>query len=162
RKEMADFLARSKAIDASGLPEPDRLDRDLLIQTLSGHIESIRLKTYLMPIDQMNGVHLGLPQIATVAPFDSGPHYRDYIARLNAIPNAIDQVIELSRAGLREGLIQPKFLLEKTIPQCAAIAEAAGEASPFAEPAKRIPESIPVAERKQIHDDIITAVDQKI
>ena len=117
RTQSADLLARAQAIDTAGLSEMDRLDQQLLVRTLSDQLESIRLKNYEMPIDQMNGVHLALPQIATIAPFDSVAHYRDYIARLNAIPVAINQVIQRSRAGLKDGLVQPRFLLEKTVIQ---------------------------------------------
>ena len=74
-----------------------------------------------------------MPQIASYAPFDSVQHYRDYIARLNAMPLAIDQVIERSRAGLKDGLMQPRYLLEKTVAQSATLADAAGEAHPFGE-----------------------------
>jgi uncharacterized protein (DUF885 family) len=110
----------------------------------------------------MDGVHLTLAQIATVAPFDSVAHYRDYIARLNAIPTVIDQVIERSRAGLKDGLVQPRFLLEKTVVQCAALADAAGATNPFAEPAGRIPESFSAADRQQLRESIIAAVDGKV
>ncbi len=86
-----------------------------------------------------------LPQIPTVAPFDNVAQFRDYITRLNAIPVAIDQVIELSKAGLKDGLVQPRFLLEQTVAQCAAVADAAGASNPFAEPVNRIPASFPAA-----------------
>jgi len=162
RAQAADLLARAQAIDTAGLPDADRLDQQLLVRTLTDQLEFIRLKNYEMPINQMDGVHLTLPQIATTAPFDSVAHYRDYIARLNAIPAAIDQVIERSRAGLKDGLVQPRFLLEKTVTQCAALADAAGASSPFAEPAARIPASFPAAERQQLRAEMIAVVDGKV
>jgi uncharacterized protein (DUF885 family) len=162
RTQAAALLERAQAVDTVGLSDADRLDQRLLVRALSDQLESIRLKNYEMPINQMDGVHLRFPQIATVAPFDSVGHYRDYIDRLNAIPAAIDQVIERSRAGLKDGLVQPRFLLEKTVTQCADLADAAGAASPFAEPAARIPASFPAADRQQLREAIIAAVDGKV
>jgi uncharacterized protein (DUF885 family) len=159
RTRSADLLARAQAIDAAGLSDTDRLDQQLLVRTLSDQLEFIRLKNFEMPLNQMDGVHLTLPQIATIAPFDSVAHYRDYIARLNAIPVAINHVIERSRAGLKDGLVQPRFLLEKTVVQCAALADAAGASNPFAEPAGRIPESFSAADRRQLREAIIAVVD---
>ena len=101
RTRSADLLARAQAIDAAGLSAADRLDQQLLVRTLSDQLESIRLKNFEMPLNQMDGVRLTLPQIATIAPFDSVAHYRDYIARLNAIPVAINDVIERSRRASR-------------------------------------------------------------
>jgi uncharacterized protein (DUF885 family) len=162
RQQASGFLERARAIDGTLLAESARLDQQLLVQALSNQLEAIRLKNHEMPINQMDGVHLRLPQIATVAPFDSVAHYEDYIARLNAMPAAIDQVIERSRAGLKDGLIQPRYLLEKTVVQSAQLADAAGSASPFAEPAQRIPASFPAADRQRLHEAIIAAVDGKV
>jgi uncharacterized protein (DUF885 family) len=149
RDRSADLLARAQAIDAAGLSDADRLDQQLLVRTLSDQLEFIRLKNFEMPLNQMDGVHLTLPQIATIDPFDSVAHYRDYIARLNAIPVAVNHVIE-------------RFLLEKTVVQCAALADAAGASNPFAEPAGRIPESFPTADRRQLREAIIAVVDGKV
>jgi uncharacterized protein (DUF885 family) len=162
RNQAAELLERARAIDTTGLPDADRLDQQLLVRTLSDELEFIRLKNYEMPINQMDGVQLTLPQIATTAPFDSVAHYRDYISRLNAIPTAIEQVIELSRAGLKDGLVQPRFLLEKTVTQCAALADAAGASNPFAEPVTRMPAAFQAAERQQLRSEIIAAVDEKV
>ena len=162
RAKAAELLARTRDIDTAQLSDADRLDQQLLVRTLSEQLEEIRLKNHEMPIDQMGGVQLMLPRIAAIAPFDSVAHYRDYVARLNAIPTAIDQVIDLARAGLKDGLVQPRFLLEKTATQCATLADAAGASNPFAEPAGRIPESFTAADRKQLREAIISAVDNKV
>ena len=162
RARAAALLKRVKAIGTEHLSAADRLDQQLLLQLLNDQLEAIRLKNYELPINQMDGVHLRLPQIATVAPFDSIAHYRDYIDRLKAMPTAINQVIERSKAGVRDGLVQPRFELEKTISQCAALADTVGAASPFAEPAGRIPTSFPAADRRQLRDAIIAAVDGKV
>ena len=159
RAQATGLLQRARAIDNAGLSDADRLDRQLLVRTLTDQLDSMLLKNHEMPINQMDGVHLLLPQVATVAPFDSVEHYRDYIARLNAVPAAIDQVIERSRAGLRDGLVQPRFLLEKTVVQTTALADATGAANPFAEPAGRFPASIPLAVQRELREEIIAAVD---
>ncbi len=162
RKEAGDLLKRAQDIDVSGLSDSDRLDHELLVGMLSDQLEYIRLKNYEMPIDQFNGLQVWLPTLPTTAPFDTVAHYRDYIARLNAIPAAIDQVIEASRAGVKDGLVQPRFLLEQVVAQCADLADAAGTASPFAEPVNRIPASFPLADRQQLRAAILASVDLKV
>ena len=162
RAQTAALFQRARSIDTTGLSDADRLDQLLLVRTLADRLESIRLKNHEMVIDQMSGVHLALPQIASYAPFDTVQHYRDYIARLNAMPLAIDQVIERSRAGLKDGLMQPRYLLEKTAVQSATLADAAGESSPFAAPLASMPASFSAAEREQLRADILAAVDGKV
>ena len=63
---------------------------------------------------------------------------------------------------MKDGLIQPRFLLEETIAQCAALADAPGASNPFAEPVNRIPASFPAVDRQQLRDAIIAAVDLKV
>ncbi len=162
QKETEALLKRARALDTTGLSDSDQLDQQLLVGTFEDQLESIRLKNYEMPIDQFNGLQVWLPTITATAPFDSIAHYQDYIARLNAIPTVIDQVIETSRAGIRDGLVQPRFLLEQVVAQCATVADAAGTASPFAEPIQRIPASFPAAAHRQLREAILTAIDTKV
>src|SRR6202007_3297977 len=107
-------------------------DQTLLSRTLTDEIEGIDLKINEMPVDQYNGLQITLPQITTYAPFDSVKHYEDYIARLKQIPAAFDAAIAVMRQGEQDGLMPPRYLLEKTIPQCKNIAGLAGDANPFA------------------------------
>jgi uncharacterized protein (DUF885 family) len=53
-------------------------------------------------------------------------------------------------------------LLEKTVTQCQSIASPEGEANPFGQPAGRIPESVPAAQRKRLHDEIVAAVNTEV
>jgi len=92
-----------------------------------------------MPVDQINGLQITLPQITTYAPFDSVKHYEDYIARLKQIPATLDQAIAVMRQGELDGLMPPKYLLEKTVDQTQKIAEPAGDKNPFTAPATKFP-----------------------
>lgn len=95
-------------------------------------------------------------------PTDTVRQFDDYIARLNALPEQIDQLIETSRAGLKAGLMPPKFLLEKVATQCRSIAAPAGIASPFAAPLQKFPNSIPAAEQARLKAAAIAAIDDKV
>ncbi len=105
------------------------------------------------------GCNWSWPQFVPIIPFDSTKHYEDYIARLHQIPRLMDQMIEVLQQGVRDKLMPPRFLLEKTVDQCKSIAEPAGEANVFGQPATRIPETIPAADRKRLHDAIVAAVE---
>lgn len=71
RRDLAGWLARFEAVDSSGFTEQEQLSERLMVRDLKQEIEGIDLKTYAMPIDQFNGVHLGLAQFVAVTPFDS-------------------------------------------------------------------------------------------
>lgn len=162
RKTAADFLVQLKAIDTIGLSETDQLNRALLLDRLATQVESIDLKNYEMPIDQFNGDHLWFPRIANFVPLDTTRHVDDYLSRLHQIPRAIEQIIAMSRQGRKDGLMPPKYLLEKVVTQCDEIETPAGEASAFAVPLKTLPAGMPSADRERLHDAIVAAVDREV
>jgi len=162
KRDLQGWLDKFEKFDASGLDEQDTLSLQLMLHNLRERIEGIDLKTYEMPVDQFNGVQLELAQFPAIIPTDSTKHYEDYLARLRKIPVVIDQTIEVLEQGKKDKLMPPKFLLEKTVEQCKNLANAAGEASAFAQPVKEFPASVPEADRKRLHDDIIAAIDNDV
>ena len=156
------FLKRFKAIDTSGFSEQDRLNQELMVRQLQDNIRGTDLKLFEMPVDQFNGVHILLPQFVSAIPFDTTKHYEDYIARLDQIPTLLDTLVDVLKQGEKDKLMPPRFLLEKVVTQCQAIADPAGEANAFGQPVAKFADSIPEADRKRLHDAVIAAVDGKV
>jgi uncharacterized protein (DUF885 family) len=162
KKDAQAFIARFEAIDTTGFDEQDRLNQQLMVRQLKDGIRGTDLKLYEMPVDQFNGVHLLLAQFVSALPFDSTRHYEDYVARLDQVPALFDQLIDILKQGEADKLMPPRFLLEKVVKQCQAIAEPAGEASAFGQPVAKFADSVPEADRKRLHDTVIAAVDGKV
>jgi uncharacterized protein (DUF885 family) len=161
-KAERDFLARLEAIDSTDFPEQEQLNKALLARKIRQGIDDDTLKTYEMPLDQFNGVHLALAQLPAVVPTGSTKNFEDYLARLHEIPRAIDQVIDVTRQGQKDKLMPPKFVLEEVAKQCDEIAAAAGDSSAFAEPTRKFPDAVAAADRKRLHDAIVAAIDTEI
>jgi uncharacterized protein (DUF885 family) len=107
-----------------------------------------------MPVDQMAGPHLDLADLPLAVPLDTVRHYDDYLARLRQIPRVLAQTQEVLRAGLKEGLVPVRFLLEKVPAQCrAVIAE-----NPFLLPLQRFPADIGDPDRQRLSAAISEAV----
>ena len=89
-------LLRSKGIDTSdGMSDTDLLSHRLLEQQIEREDVNFSLKNYEMPVNQQNGVHTRLADLVNGMPFDSVPHYQDYISRLRQIPH--DFLLALAR-----------------------------------------------------------------
>jgi uncharacterized protein (DUF885 family) len=162
RKANAGFLKRFEAIDTTGFPDEDKLNQQLMVRQLRESLKSYDLKLNEMPLDQMNGLHLQLAGFVSSIPFDNAKQYEDYLARLRAVPRVLDQVTEVARQGMKDGMMPPRYLLEKVVSQIDGIAGPAGEASSFAEPLKRFPQSVSEADRKRLHDAIVAAIDHDV
>src|SRR5436190_63477 len=162
RRDLQQWLDKFQALDSAGLNEQDRLSLQVMVRNLKERIEGIDLKTFEMPVDQFNGIQLELAQFVAIIPFDSTKHYEEYLSRVRQIPTVIDQNIEVLQQGKKDGLMPPKFLLEKAVEQCRQISGTAGEASAFGQPVTKFPDNVPEADRKRLHDAIVAAVDHDV
>src|SRR5450631_707638 len=116
--EDVDFLARLMSIPTDGFTEQDALSHQIMVRTLEQRIANYGFKEFEMPVNQMGGPHLGFADLVNAVSLDSVKHYEDYIARLHQIPRAFAQNEEVLRAGMKDGLMPLKFLLEKIPAQC--------------------------------------------
>ena len=162
KQDNQKWLAQFEAVDTAGFPEQEKLNQSLMVRNLKERLEFIDLKTYEMPIDQFNGVHLQLAQFVAAVPLDSTKHYEDYLSRLHQIPRVFADITEVLLQGEKDKLMPPRFLLEKTVVQCKSIAEPAGEANAFGQPVAHFADTVPAADRTRLHDAIVAAVDNEV
>jgi len=157
-----DFLARFQAISTTGLSDEDKLNQQLMVRQLQDALKAHELKIDEMPLEQMSGVHLRLAGFVSSIPFDNTKEYDDYLARLKAMPKLLDQVTDVARQGLKDGMMPPKYLLEKVVMQIDSIAKPAGMDNVFAEPLKHFPKTVSAADQKRLHDAILATIDQQV
>jgi uncharacterized protein (DUF885 family) len=162
KQDLARWVTRFAAIDIAGFPEQEKLNQVLMLRNLKERIEAIGLKTFEMPIDQQDGAHLQFAEALTIIPFNTTRQYEDYLARLHALPRALDQITEVLRQGLKDKLIPPRYLLEKTVKQCDDLAAPAGNTNTFAQPLIHFPDAVSEADRKRLRDAIVSAIDHDV
>ena len=162
KKSTQNFLKRFEVIDSTGFSATDQLNKDLIIYQLKETLKSYDLKLYEMPFNQMWGLHLQFPGFISSIPFDNAKQYQDYISRLKQIPLILDQGIQLAKQGQKDGLMPPKYLIEKVAKQIDSIATPVGKDSVFASPLKQFPNNIPKAEQERLSREILQAIDQHV
>lgn len=162
KKTTQNFLKGFEAIDSTGFSATDQLNKDLMIYQLKETLKNYDLKLYEMPFNQMWGLHLQFPGFISSIPFDNAKQYQDYISRLKQIPLILDQGIQLAKQGQKDGLMPPKYLIEKMAKQINSIATPAGKDSVFASPLKQFPKNISKAEQERLSREILQAIDQNV
>ena len=152
------FLAQFEAIDTTGFPEQEALNKALMVRQLRREVEGERFKGWEMPVNQGSGIHILIPQFVTLLPFTNVKDYEDYIARMKQAPRVFDETMVQMRNGMRDGLMPPKFLLEKVVTQAQAIADMPAEKTPFAQPVEKFPAEIGEADQKRLRDAVLEQV----
>jgi len=152
------FLRRFEAIDTTGFPEQEKLNRDLMVRNLREGVEAERFREWEMPVNQFNGLHIDLPQLVTSLPFETVKDYTDYVARLQQLPRLFRETTVQMRKGMAEGLMPPKILLAQVVTQADNLAKQKPSASPFAIPTAKFAKGIPEAQRARLRTAVLAAI----
>jgi len=156
------LLGRFEAVSLDGLSAQDALSRELMIRNLRQDIEEARFKPWEMPVNQMDGPHLGLIETLSLTPFNSVKDYEDYLSRLHQVSRMLDQVTGNMRQGMKDGLMPPRYLLEKVAAQTKEIAETDAGTSPFAQPVNKFPAGISDADQKRLRSAVLAAINGEV
>jgi uncharacterized protein (DUF885 family) len=155
-------LPRFEAVDVTGFPEQEKLNRALMLRSLREALDSVQFKDWEMPATQFGGIHLGYAGLAFDSPFRNKKDYEDYLSRLHQIPRVLEQAMGHMRDGLRDHRMPPKYLLEKVSAQAQEIADDPLDKSPFTDPLRKFPESISEADRRPLRAQIEAAVTNEV
>lgn len=151
-----------EAIDTTGFPDDEALNQQLVVHNLRENVEGAKFNDWEMPVNQFGGAHLDFASMPQQMPFNSVKDYENYIARLHQIPRALGQITDDMRLGLRDGLVPPKYLLEKVTVQAQDIADAGEEKSPFTQPLQKFPAGISAADQQRLRDEVVKAVKTEV
>jgi uncharacterized protein (DUF885 family) len=156
------FLTRFEAVDTSGFPPQEVLNKTLMVRDLRMNLDGARFKPWETPVSQFNGIHIEMPDLITVLSFETTKDYEDYIARVKAMPLLFDQTEIQMRKGMAEGLMKPRFLLEKVAVQANNIAIQNPDKTPFARPFSNFPESVSEPDQKRLRDQGLAAIQDSV
>jgi uncharacterized protein (DUF885 family) len=149
------FLNRALKIDINTLQGQDLLTYKIFLRDREMAIESSQFNDYMLPINQMYGVHNSFAQLGagdSAQPFRNSKDYQNFILRSQGFSNWVDSAIEAMREGVNHGVVQPKAIIEKIIPQLEAHIVSDVNQSIFYTPIIKMPSSISQGRRKLIRD----------
>ncbi|XHC24700.1 DUF885 domain-containing protein [Phycisphaerales bacterium ac7] len=107
-----DRLVRLRSIERESLPAAEnRISYDLLAYEFELRIAGDRFEGWQVPVTQMWGPHISLPQLPDRLTFTSEQHLRDYLTRLSGIPAYLEQIETNMRAGMAGGRVPPRVVM---------------------------------------------------
>ena len=150
-REAADrsALDRLHAIDRAALTAEQQLNYDTFEWLLQRAVERQRFREYLRPIDHKKGAQLD-DVIAEIMPFRLSADYRNFLARMAALPVLIDQEMALMREGVKTGNTPPRVLIERVPAQIARQIVDDPVGSPFYRPFRNFTDAVSSADRADL------------
>ena len=117
------YLDRARAIGTKGLTGQDRLSYDIFTLNRESALEDLKFPELLLPVDQFSNIANFLAQFGSgtgAQPFVTVKDYDDWLKRAAKSPAIFDQAITNMREGVKAGVVQPRVLMEKVLPQLKA------------------------------------------
>ena len=159
------YYADLQTIDRQALDEEHRLTYDVFRRNLEESLEGNRFPSHLQPLNQFYNFGSSFAQMGSgsgVHPFKRFEDYEDFLSRMRGFTEAVDIAIANMRQGIAAGVVQPRVLMERTLPQLSAHVVEDVEASIFYQPIKNMPADIPQADRDRLAAAYTTAIRDQI
>ncbi len=153
-----DELAR---VDRAALSSTEQLSYDVLRWSLEIRQAGLAVPTHLLPVNQFWGPPLLFAQMgsgASLHRFETEQDFRNFIARAEGFSGWVDTAIANLREGLARGIVQPRILMERTLPQYEPLTADDAETNIFFAPLKKLPASLSAPERDKLSADYLAAI----
>jgi uncharacterized protein (DUF885 family) len=147
------YLDRARAIGSVGLTGQDRLSFEIFTLNRESSLEDFEFPERLLPIDQFYNIANTFAQLGSgtgAQPFATVKDYDDWLQRAGKLPMLLDQAIENMREGVKAGIVQPRVLMEKVLPQLDANITDDPQQSIFWGPIAKLPKDVPAADRERL------------
>jgi uncharacterized protein (DUF885 family) len=96
-----------------------QLSYKLFEREVEREAEEFKFRFNVYPVSQMRGVHAQIPTfLINIHKIDNAKDAEAYIARLNAIPKLLDQLIVNLQARERKGVVAPRFVFPLVLDAC--------------------------------------------
>ncbi|HEX7030431.1 MAG TPA: DUF885 domain-containing protein [Gammaproteobacteria bacterium] len=159
------YLEKIRAIDVTRLEGQDRITYETFRLDRERAIEGERFPAHLIPINQffsMPNFFALLGSGQSVQPFGTVKDYENWLDRVDGFVVLMRQAEANLREGVRQGITQPKIIVEKVLPQLAAHVVSDPEQSLFWNPVKNMPEDFSPEDRERLTAAYRKAIETRI
>jgi uncharacterized protein (DUF885 family) len=168
RARERDFYTKySKAlgqINRQSLSSQNRLSYDVFKVEMERSLEGLKFADF-KPINQFTGLSIAFVQLGSGKgnqPFKTVKDYENFLSRVNGFVIWMDQAIANMRQGMAKGVVQPKVLMERTLPQLQAVIVKDAKDSIFYQPITNIPASFSEADKARLTAAYVKAINGQI
>lgn len=159
------YLDEIGKVDSASLDENDRLSYTILKGQMQEGLESEKQHFEYMPCNQFYSLPLTMGQLGSgsgMQPFKTVKDYDNWLKRVDAFSIWADTAIANFRKGMKAGVVLPKSLVVKMIPQMKDLAAGEAESSLFYTPVKQFPKDFTDSEKNRLKEAYTKAITEKL
>ncbi|MBN8792312.1 MAG: DUF885 family protein [Stenotrophomonas nitritireducens] len=150
---MVEWLGKAEAVGKDGLQGQDLLSYEIFVRDAHISLAAEQQPSWMLPINPYNNLASIIAVLGSGAgaqPFRTVKDYENWSRRSLAVPALFDQAIANMREGMAAGVVQPRALMEKALPQLDAVIKPSAEESIFWAPVRNMPEDFSAEDRERL------------
>lgn len=150
---MVQWLGKVEAINPDGLQGQDLLSYQIFLRDAQNSLKAEQYPSWMLPINPYNNVSSLVAVLGSGAgaqPFRTVKDYENWSKRSLAVPALFDQAIANMREGMAAGVVQPRALMEKVLPQLDAVIRPSAEESIFWGPIRNLPDDFSAEDKARL------------
>ncbi len=155
------YLGELARVDRAGLSPTEQLSYDTLKWSLTARREQGRHFFHLLPVNQFSCPTLTFAQLASgkaLHPFKTEQDFRNFISRARGFSTWVDTAIANMKEGVARGIVQPRILMERVLPQLEPLMSDDAAKNILFGPLGMLPTDLTGAARDQLVADYTAAI----
>ena len=162
---MVEWLGKAEKVGADGLQGQDLLSYEIFVRDARVSLAAEQYPSWMLPINQyynLSSIIAVLGSGAGAQPFRTVKDYENWSRRSLGIGPLFDQAIDNMRQGMKAGVVQPRALMEKVLPQLDAVIKPTAEESLFWGPIRNIPEDFSAEDKARLSAEYKRMIEYRI
>ncbi|GAC1380560.1 MAG: DUF885 family protein [Hymenobacter sp.] len=148
-----DYLGRLEKFDRGALSDNDKISFDIFQYEMKQRLAGLKQHAWMMPYQQFWGLPITMGQFGSgegIQPFKSAKDYDNWLGRVKGFTVWSDSAIANFRKGMAAGVVLPKALVVKMIPQMQALVVTDPTKSLFYGPIAHFPKDFSAADKTRL------------
>lgn len=148
-----EWLSKAEAIGSAGLGGQDLLSYEIFVRDLKLEIEGEQFPEWQQSLNQFRNITGQFAQLGSgtsAQPFKTVKDYDDWLARASQVPQLMATLQANLREGMAGGVVQPKPLMLKVVPQMDALIHDKPEDTLFWQPIANLPAEFSAEDRARL------------
>jgi uncharacterized protein (DUF885 family) len=169
RKKQSVFFEKYEfaltTTDEKQLSEEEKNSFEIIRWEVKIGKELLKQPTNLMPFSQFDGTHLEMGRFAggtSAQPFKTNTDYTNFLTRLDKYSVWIDSSIVYMRKGIAKGVVLPKAITKKIIPQFEGMPTTNVEDNLFYSAIKLMPATFSEEVKKDLTEKYVAIINKKL
>lgn len=153
------------AIDTTSLSAEEKTSYKIIRWEVSVGKNILKYDGNLMPIHQFWGTHLTMAQFAggsSAQPFRTEKDYNNFLKRMDSYSVWLDSAMVYMKKGIQKGMVLPKSLTIKVIPQFESMVTSNVEDNLFYSTIKLFPKEFTASQKNNLTKAYVTVIKDKL